>query len=270
MKKATVVALLMLAFAFIFAPAVRAQGVEVPKVQIDHLYNSVALLYTQDAAGDMRITCSVTAFSTKPSTTAGQSDYRFVSAAHCVEGSSDKQQKLQKFYITTDTKGAKAYLPAKLIETGDKAVGDDFSLFEVTTAEHFEITPLGDSDKLVYGDTVIDVSGALGMGKQFFEGYVSETHLDRPPLNAGTVQWTDIMLIQIGGGPGSSGSAIVSVPQNAIVGFLVGSDGEGDIGKICVPVAKFAAFVKAVDAGTYKKTKKSDDNAEPGDVDQGR
>ena len=157
-----------------------------------------------------------------------------------------------------------------LVLHDDKAVGDDFSLFEVTTAEHFEITPLGDSDKLVYGDTVIDVSGALGMGKQFFEGYVSETHLDRPPLNAGTVQWTDIMLIQIGGGPGSSGSAIVSVPQNAIVGFLVGSDGEGDIGKICVPVAKFAAFVKAVDAGTYKKTKKSDDNAEPGDVDQGR
>jgi S1-C subfamily serine protease len=280
MRKATVVAFLLLALAFIFAPAVRAQGVSVTKPQIDHLYNSVALLYTQTEAGDMRMTCSVTAFAVKPEVPAKQDGkelaatgsfvYRFVSAAHCVEGSNDKQQKLQKFYITTDSKGTKAYLPAKLIETGDKATGDDFSLFEVTTAEKFEVTPLGDSDKLVYGDSVIDVSGALGMGKQFFEGYVSETHLDRPPLNAGTVQWTDIMLIQIGGGPGSSGSAIVSTTTNSIVGFLVGKDPNGDNGFICVPVAKFNAFVKAVDAGTYKKTKKSDDNAEPGDSDQSR
>jgi len=248
-----------------FTAPVRAQ--DVPKVDINHLYNSVALLYTQTDAGDMRMTCSVTAFSERPAETqspAKEITYRFVSAAHCVEGNNDRQQQLQKFYISADSKGTKAYLPAKLIQTGDKALGDDFSLFEVTTAEHFEVTPLGDSSILQSGDDVIDVSGALGMGKQFFRGYVSEVHLDRPPLNAGPVQWTDVMLIQIGGGPGSSGSAIVSTSQKAIVGFLVGSDGQGDIGKICVPVSKFASFVKAVDAGTYKKTKKSDDNAEPG------
>ena len=249
----------------LFAIPTRAQ--DVPKAEINHLYDSVALLYTQTDAGDMRMTCSVTAFAQKPAETqspAKEITYRFVSAAHCVEGSNDRQQQLQKFYISADSKGTKAYLPAKLIQTGDKALGDDFSLFEVTTAEHFEVTPLGDSSVLQSGDSVIDVSGALGMGKQFFQGYVSEVHLDRPPLNAGPVQWTDVMLIQIGGGPGSSGSAIVSTSQKAIVGFLVGSDGQGDIGKICVPVTKFTSFVKAVDAGTYKKTKKSDDNAEPG------
>jgi hypothetical protein len=261
MKKTALSVFLLLVLSFLYIPIAYAQSVSKP--EIDHLYNSVALLYTQDQAGDMRMTCSVTAFAEKADAHSGIT-YRFVSAAHCVEGDNDKQQKLQKFYISADTKGTKAYFPAQLIQTGDKALGDDFSLFEVTTAEKFEIMPLGDSSILKMGDVVIDVSGALGMGKQFFQGYVSEVHLDRPPLNAGSVQWTDVMLIQIGGGPGSSGSAIVSTDQKAIVGFLVGSDGEGDIGKICVPVAKFIEFVKAVDAGTYKKTKKSDDNAAPG------
>ena len=273
-KGLAVVMALLFAFSFMLAPAVRAQGVT--KQVIDHLYDSVALLYVQDGAGDMRMECSVTAFSVLPSKAntnePAQSTYRFVSAAHCVEGTSDKQQHLQKFYISADTKGTKAYFPAKLIEAGDKSVGDDFSLFEITTAEKFAVTPLGDGAKLQMGDMVIDVSGALGMGKQFFEGYISEIHLDRPPLDAGTVLWTDVMLVQIGGGPGSSGSAIVDVSQNAIVGFLVGKDPNGDNGFICVPVSKFEAFVKAVDAGTYHKTKKSDENATPGsdDGDQGR
>jgi hypothetical protein len=235
------------------------------KAEIDHLYDSVALLYTQDDAGDMRMTCSVTAFATKPyagsATVNHPITYRFVSAAHCVPGKTDRQQKLQKFYISADSKGTKAYLPAVLVEVGDKTAGDDFSLFDVTTSEKFEVTPLGDSSILQLGDPVIDISGALGMGKQFFQGYISETHLDRPPLNAGVVQWTDIMMVQIGGGPGSSGSTIVSSTQHAIVGFLVGIEPNGDIGKICIPVAKFAAFVRAVDAGTYAKSKRADENA---------
>lgn len=257
MRKA--IAALLLVLGLLASPVTRAQAV--PKADIHNLYNSVALLFTQDEAGDMRMTCTVTAFEKTPVPNSSKSTYRFVSAAHCVNGTTDAQQKLQKFYISADTKGTKAYLPAKLIETGDKAMGDDFSLFEVETAEEFAVTALGDDSKLALGDKVINIAGALGMGKQYFEGYVSESRLDRPPLNAGVVQWTDVMLIQIGGGPGSSGSAIVSVTQDAIVGFLVGSDAMGDIGKLCVPVTKFEAFVKAVDAGTYKKTKKSDENA---------
>ena len=256
-----ILAVAALALTLLIAPQVRAQGVSKPV--ISHLYDSVALLYTQNEAGDMRMACSVTAFAVVPpkeSTTDLKVTYRFVSAAHCVGGDDDKQQKLAKFYISADTKGTKAYFPARLIEAGDKTQGDDFSLFEVTTADKFTITPLGDSSKLQMGDHVINVAGVLGMGKQYFEGYVSETHLDRPPLDAGEVIWTDVMLIQIGGGPGSSGSTIVSLDQNAIVGFLVGSAG-ADNGKICVPVDKFKAFIKAVDAGTYKKAKKSDENS---------
>ena len=227
------------------------------KPLVNHVYDSVALLYTQDESGDMKMTCTATAFAKT------QTGYRFVSAAHCVPGESDRVQKLQKFYISADSKGQKNYFVAKLIQAGDKKMGDDFSIFEVDTLDHFDIMMLGDEASLKIGDRVVNVAGALGLGKEYFEGYVSEIQLDRPPLSGGEVTWTNVTLMQIGGAPGSSGSAIVSVDQNAIVGFLVGAS-DSDIGKICVPVSKFKAFLAAVDAGTYKKShnKHDDDDSD--------
>ena len=80
----------------------------------------------------------------------------------------------------------------------------------------------------------------------------------RPPLDAGEVEWIDIMIVSIGGGPGSSGSAIVSMEQRAIVGFLVGQISGGNIGFVVIQVDKFKAFEEAVDKGTYKRTTKED------------
>lgn len=228
-----------------------------PKPLVKHVVDSVALLYTQDESGDMKMTCTATAFAKT------QMGYRFVSAAHCVPGENDRVQKLQKFYISADSKGQKNYFVAKLIQAGDKKMGDDFSIFEVETADHFDVMALGDESLLQVGDKVINVAGALGLGKEYFEGYVSEIQLDRPPLSGGEVTWTNVTLMQIGGAPGSSGSAIVSVEQNAIVGFLVGAS-DSDIGKICVPVSKFKDFLAAVNAGTYKKSRNSD-NADSSD-----
>lgn len=223
------------------------------QVQVDKIYSSVAELFVEDYSGSMHMACSATAFEkvTLPGTPVVYK-YRFVSAAHCVGGDSDAKQKLEKFFISDDVRGEKTFTAAKLIEAGDKTKGDDFSLFEVKTSLDYTYIPLGDNQKLKMGDPVLSVAAPYGLGKQFYMGYISELSLDRPPVDAGEVQWTDLMLIEIGGGPGSSGSSIVSVDQNAIIGFLVGGAG-GDTGKLCVPVAKFKEFVAAVDAGTYKK-----------------
>jgi hypothetical protein len=219
------------------------------------VYNSVALLYGQTEDGGMRMRCTATAYRVLDK----KAGYRFASASHCVDGDNDTKQKSGRYFITSDTEGSKTFIPARLVEAGDRNVGDDFSIFEVKTDLVIEVTPLGDSDKIVIGENVVNVASPLGLGKQFFQGYVSSTHLDRPPLDAGEVQWTNVMLVFIGGGPGSSGSAIVSEDQKAIVGFLVGSTGGANIGAICVPVNKFIAFEKAVDAGKYKKTRKEED-----------
>ena len=240
----------------LFCSAAKAQKSEV-KTLIPHVYNSVAELFIETESGSMKMACTATAFERKTqSGTPVVYKYRFVSAAHCVPGDSDSQQKQQKFFISDDVRGEKTFTEAKLVEAGDKSKGDDFSLFEVESGNLYEFIPLGDNKKLELDDSVISVAAPHGLGKQFFIGYVSQLNLDRPPIDAGIVQWTDLMQIEIGGGPGSSGSSIVSVDQGAIVGFLVGS-ASSDIGKLCVPVSKFKKFVELVDSGKYKKERKS-------------
>ena len=228
-------------------PASEVKVTAPEKELIPTVEGAVALLYTEDLSGGMRMTCTATAYE---KTAKG---YRFVSASHCVSGATDAEQKQEKFFLTSDGINEKNFIPAKLIQAGDKNIGDDFSIYEVETDQKFNVIPLGDSSKLEAGDAMIDVAAPMGLGKQLFVGYVSLPKLDRPPVDAGEVKWTDLMLIQIGGGPGSSGSAIISVDQRAIVGFLVGG-GQADIGKLCVPVSKFKAFLIKVEAGKYVET----------------
>ncbi len=188
------------------------------------LSDSVVILYTQDDAGDMHMTCTATAYRKT------DSGYRFVSAAHCVPGDRDFEQKQIKFFVTADKASLKSFVEVSLIEAGDKQVGDDFAIFEAETDAVFTVTPLGDSASVKQGDSMLNIASPFGLGKQLFVGYVSLAHVDRPKMDLNEVQWTDVMMVNIGGGPGSSGSAIVSEDQKAIVAFLVGSFNSGNVG----------------------------------------
>lgn len=246
----TVLSFLLLLAMLSLPASLRAQRVTPEEQKLaSSVSDSVVLLYTQDETGGLHMTCTGTAYR---KTLTG---YRFVSAAHCVTGDTDDEQKQIRFFVTSDKKDLKSFIEVTLVEAGDKQVGDDFSIFEAKTDLVFPITPLGDSTAIKPGDSVLDVSSPLGLGKQLFVGYVSLSHVDRPKLDAGDVQWTDVMLVNIGSGPGSSGSAIVSEDQKAIVGFLVGGFPNAQIGAICIPVSKFEAFEKKVDEGKYVKTK---------------
>lgn len=232
-----------------------------------HLTKAVTLLYEQTEDGGQRMLCTATAYRVMPAVVTKQDGsevaagdqlhrYRFASAAHCVSGDDDVEIKGSKYFITSDSAGEKTFIPAKLIESGDKQTGDDFSIFEATTTQIFEIVPLGNEKLDAVGDRVINVASPLGLGRQYFEGYISSLTLDRPKFNGGEVSWHDAYLVAIGGGPGSSGSAIVSVKQGAIVGFLVGQFERGQVGFIIIPVSQFKTFEAKVDAKTYKKTPK--------------
>jgi hypothetical protein len=228
------------------------QSVHAEFVKLVH--GSVVMLYRQSESGDMKMTCTATAYREIPG------GYRLASASHCVEGKTQIARKQNKYFVTLDETGEKKFMPAKLIDAGNKQEGDDFSIFEVKTSTHIDVLPLGDSSNLVAGDQVVSVAAPLGLGKQYFVGYVTIPTLDRPSLDAEDVKWTDVIVIHIGSGPGSSGSAVVSEDQKAIVGFLVGHFG-ADVGAIVVPVKKFKAFEEAVDKGTYKhKSDPKDDD----------
>lgn len=228
-------------------PSVVAVAPTLPQPSyVQEVYSAVTLLYSQDDEGGMHMHCTATAYRKIPG------GYRFVTAAHCVHGDTDEEQAETVFYVTNDTAGTKTYLPAKLVRASDKESGDDFAIFEVTTTAQFSVVPLGDNTLLQVGSPVMNVAAPLGLGKQLFFGYVSALRIDRPKIDAVTVKWSDVMLVFIGGGPGSSGSAIVSDDQKAIVGLFVGGF-PANIGAIVVPISKFKTFEKSVDAGTYKK-----------------
>lgn len=244
---------LAVVLALLMCGVTRADRQETKQEFVQRVYSSVVLLYGQTEDGGMKMRCTATAY--KHTEKEGVKKTRFVSAAHCVDGDTDEEQARQKFFITTDSDGTKTFIPVMLVRAGDKKKGDDFSIFEVD-GDKFSFVPVGDSKSLKIGDDVVDVSSPFGLGKIYFSGYIGSTHVDRPPLDAGDVEWSNVMIVEIGGGPGSSGSAIVSVEHKTIVAFVVGSFHDGNVGMIAIPVDKFKAFEAAVDAGTYKKTPK--------------
>lgn len=246
MKRFLAAVLFVLSFFGSAAPQIANQKL------IQHVDKAVTLLFSQNDDGGMRMRCTATAYRKT------DKGYRFASAAHCVDGRTENEQADVHYFVSADNAGKKTYIPAKLLAAGDKEIGDDFSIFVVESADEFVVIPLGDNTTLALGSQVVNIASPLGLGKQLFTGYVSSTHVDRPSLDAGEVKWRDVMLVVGGGGPGSSGSAIVSVEQEAIIGFLVGSFNEGQIGMIVVPVSKFKTFETKVDDGTYKKEHRFD------------
>lgn len=224
---------------------------------IKSVYDSVFILYAQTETGGMKMLCTGTVYRKYAATKDVPQHYRLASASHCVDGESDDQQKnSEHYFFSPDSKGAKTFYPAKVIGSGNKSAGDDFSIFEIATDAELSVIPLGDEGTLAIGDKVINVASPLGLGKQFFEGFLSAPLIDRPPLDAGEVTWRDVILFRIGIGGGSSGSAIVSDQQRAIVAFMVGHFTSAEIGSICLPVSKFKAYEKSLDDGSYKIKKR--------------
>lgn len=230
------------------------------KALVDKVKSAVAILYSQDGSGSMRMHCTVTAFErivvedpkTKISSIVG---YRYVTAAHCIGGDDRSKEraadtKQTPFFITYDESPVKKFYVAKPILVGYQSRGEDLAEFEVRTDESWPIIPLGDEKKSNDGDDILNVSAPLGLGKQVLLGNIASVYLDRPIVQ-GDINWKGSMTLALTGvNGGSSGSAIVSDDQKAIVAILVGTIGETTI--TAIPISKFKAVRKAVAEGKYK------------------
>lgn len=221
-----------------------------PTTLSSRLMKAVALLYAQDATGNMQMRCTATAFEKRGDA------YLFASASHCI--GSDQAGKAADptntpFYVTFDEQGEKTFYAAHVKDVGYQHKGDDFAVFEVKTKLDWTTIPLGDEKKINVEDrasaALLNVASPLGLGKQMFHGFVSNVFLDRPIVES-DINWRGALLLQINSGPGSSGSALVSEAQEAIVGFLVGTVGGSNV--IGIPVSRFKDFQKASAAGTYR------------------
>jgi S1-C subfamily serine protease len=217
-----------------------------PAALAKHTYSATALLYRQTESGGMEMTCTATAFEKS------EKGYLFATASHCV-GEADKlHERVEvvktRFYLTFDEKADKKFYPATLEMAGYQPKGDDFSIFSVETADEISIVPLGDEHQDEAGAEVLNIASPNGLGKQIFHGFISSLYVDRPVVED-DINWQGVMLLQIQSGPGSSGSAIVSAKQQAIIGFLVGHYGENTF---VMPVSRFKTWRQAVTDGKYK------------------
>lgn len=239
-----------LAFAAILsAPALAID--EKDKAFVNEAKRAVGLLYSQDEQGGMRMLCTATAFEQIKG-----EGYNFVTAAHCV-GSDDVQKERSadpyktSYFITFDETGVeKKFYPAKPAFVGYQSRGEDLAVFSVQTKETWPMVGLGDEKKIADGAPYWNIASPLGLGRQVFDGVVSSVYLDRP-LIQGDINWKGTLVLQQAGvNGGSSGSALVSKDQRAIIGFLVGAVGGSTI--IAIPVSRFKDVYAAVAAGKYK------------------
>jgi len=231
----------------LFAGLGMAQLPEVEKTYVNKtLWPATSLLYIQTAEGAMDMRCTAT--------TIGQDDktYTVVTAAHC--GCKDDPSKNivtpEKgfFFISPDSPGNKIYLKATVKGCGYRTKGDDFFLLTIDKTIPFPVIPLGKDPKLL--DSIINVGGPLGLGKQVFLGSVSSPILDRP-VTEDDIQWTGTVLLQeFGVNGGSSGSSVVCVEQHAICAFVVGSIAETTM--IAMPVSRLIKFQEQLATGKYK------------------
>lgn len=216
----------------------------------ERLYDAVGLLYSENAEGTMNMRCTVTAFEKTPT------GYLFVTAAHCVGDDDHDHEKVASapdldFFITLDSPHNKTFYNATLQAVGYQSRGDDFAIFAVDTRDTIAVIPLGD-EKLEHVDApVVNVASPLGLGKQTFHGTITMLNLDRPVVALeSNINWRNTLVLSIPVGGGSSGSAIVSVTQERIVGFLVGTVGGNFV--VAIPVSRFDAFRTAIAAHAYK------------------
>jgi hypothetical protein len=218
---------------------------------IDRVYRSTALLYAQTNTGNLYFACTATVIAKMETT------YRFLTSAHCIgeDGVDDNGDPVTAvpndvaFYVTFDQTVLKFY-PAELVGVGLQKRGDDFALFEVESDEVWPTMPLGDESKDTLGSSIINVSIPMGVTKQVFQGSVTQMKINRRMIMAKAgLYWQGAMLVSLPGtAPGSSGSVVVSVDQQAITGVLVGVLGSAIV---VLPVSRFKEFYVKILRGQY-------------------
>ncbi len=215
-------------------------------------YPATVLLYKQDGQGNMKFSCTATAFEKKEGGMFGSDTYRFLTAAHCVGEDDVKAGKIEydkrPVYITTDASDEKKFLKATVLYAGMQTAGDDFAVLEVKTREKFPLVPVGKDSESVIGEAIVNVAAPAGLGKQVFMGRVTSPKLDRP-VEQSDFSWTGMVMIQLPGtNGGSSGSSVVCVKQRAICSILVGIASGTHISN---PISRFSKFYEANKAGKY-------------------
>jgi serine protease Do len=106
--------------------------------------------------------------------------------------------------------------------------GTDLALLRVTTAGVLPVMPLGGSDDLMHGETVVAIGNAFGYEHTITQGIVSELHRD-VRLSA-TQEYRDLIQTDASINPGNSGGPLINIDGEMIglnVAIRAGAQGIG-------------------------------------------
>jgi hypothetical protein len=164
------------------------------------LYNATAALYSQDDHGGTTFRCTATAFEKTPL------GYHLLTAKHCTE------EKPNAYFVVFNEDSSSPYQRAVVLFTGDDS---DIAVFDVITDLIVPVIPLGDEALESVGAPVINIAMPMNLGKLLFHGFIATKKV------APRVDDANKIGLQLPVAGGSSGSAIVSEKQHAIIAVLV-------------------------------------------------
>lgn len=213
---------------------------------------ATAMLYWEDENGVVYFRCTATAFERESG-----NYYKFITAAHCVAKDDATERLVRvlpgKWFLDFDLSGRQKFYSAYVLAAGYQREGDDLAVLGAYLDNFNPIICLSPEDASM-GEAVSNIAAPLGLGKQLFRGYISQS----APARDSQSFLKDRNLVQVHSGGGSSGSSIVSQTKKAIVGVLVAAiSGLLDFSPfndatLVVPVSKFHRFWSAIKARNYE------------------
>ena len=239
-----------LLFAFLCGMALLAQPAAA-KSLVEKARDATAMLYSQTTDGGMQMHCTATVFEAFERD--DRKGYLLATAAHCVAVDDLMNSRVKisgaSFFISFDNEPKQVFHPIHVEGAGFQSRGDDFAVLHAFTDEEWEVLELGDVSSLKPMDEVLNVSAPAGLGLQVLKGQITLVSINRPVKTRG-LNWQSAMLVNLSSGPGSSGSAVVSIDQEKIVGFVVGGV-TGNPTTVVLTVNRFRLFLQAARLQMY-------------------
>lgn len=209
---------------------------------------SVGALYTQNDSGDMKFTCTSTVIESE------EKEVVLLTAGHCA---SDNQEFLVTFNGANFHRAVVWRLPPDVKDFkykrkfGEPKV--DMALFKVFDKLTIPEIKLGKDVQVVTGQDVIASGFPLGVTKVGYYGTVAGIYT-RPGKAYG------YLMLQIFGAPGSSGSAVIDVATNLVVGVLVaGKEGRAGLPVIFATPISYIKYLVSPEDTDRDESKTSSD-----------
>jgi hypothetical protein len=115
----------------------------------------------------------------------------------------------------------------------------DFSVFLLKSKKQYPVERIGDENGARMGDKVLVMNFSAGIGKQLSQGVISSKSLGPAEHCKGC---DGQFMVQIFGGGGASGSAVISLRTHKIVGLIVSQFGV-NVGLMAEPISWLHQFL---------------------------